>query len=65
MIPRRSQFGERRLPARERAVSEPELYQEMENTFLKMCDLLEQYAPLWYSDPLRQEAQAVLRHMGK
>jgi len=65
MIPNRSQFGERKLPAHEPGFSQPELQEEMEKTFRKLSDLLEQYAPTWYSDQLREKTESVRRHIGK
>jgi hypothetical protein len=64
MIPSRFQFGETRL-AHEPAFSQAEPQKEMEETFLKLYDLLEQYAPPWYSDQLREEAESVLRQKEK
>jgi hypothetical protein len=37
----------------------------METTFRKLSDLLEQYAPAWYSDQLREQTESVRRHIGK
>lgn len=65
MIPSRSQFREIRLPAHEPGLSQPELQEEMEETFLKLCDLLEQYAPGWYSNQLREKTESVRRQIGK
>jgi hypothetical protein len=65
MIPNRSQFRETKLPAREPGFSQPELQEEMEKTFRKLSDLLEQYAPAWYPDQLREKAESVRRHIGK
>jgi hypothetical protein len=65
MIPNRSQFRETKLPAREPSFSQPELQEEIENTFRKLSDLLEQYAPAWYPDQLREKTESVRRHIGK
>jgi hypothetical protein len=65
MIPNRSQFRETKLRAREPGFSQPELQEEMETTFRKLSDLLEQYAPSWYSDQLREKTESVRRHIGK
>ena len=65
MIPNRSQFGERRPVAHEPGLSQPALLEEMEKTFLKLCDLLEQYAPPWYSDQLHEKAESVQRQIGR
>ena len=64
MIPSHSQFRETKLPAREPSLSQPELQEEMETTFRKLSDLLEEYAPAWYSDQL-QKTESVRRHIGK
>jgi hypothetical protein len=37
----------------------------MEETFLKLCDLLEEYAPAWYSDQLCEKTESVRRQIGK
>jgi hypothetical protein len=64
MIPNRSQFGGTGPAAHESGLSQPELREEMEKTFLKLCDLLEQYAPSWYSARLHEEAESVLLQIG-
>jgi len=64
MVPSRSQFGEIKLSAHE-SCSEPEQHEELEDTFHKLLDLLDEYAPSWYSDQLREEAISVLRHEAK
>lgn len=61
MIPNRSQFGEMRLAAHQPDFSQ----REMEETFLKLCDLLEEYAPAWYSDQLCEKTESVRRRIGK
>jgi len=61
MIPKRSQFGEMRLAAHEPGFSQ----QDMEETFLKLADLLEEYAPAWYSDQLCEKTESVRRQIGK
>jgi hypothetical protein len=38
---------------------DPEHLQELYDTWLKMRDLLEQYAPLWYSDTVRERVEAL------
>lgn len=58
MITNRSQFRESQRPT-------PELEEKLYDTFVKMRDLLEEYAPTWYSDDLRERAEAVARHLGK
>ena len=63
MIPSRSQYSETGLAAHEPAFSQAELQEEMEETFLKLYDLLEQYAPPWYPDPLHQKAESILRQI--
>jgi len=65
MIPNRSQFRETKLPAREPSFAQSEIQEEMENTFRKLSDLLEQYAPAWYPDQLREKTESVRRHIGK
>lgn len=65
MIPSRSQFGEVGLPVQDLMGSQAELQEEMEETFVKLCDLLEQYAPAWYSDRLRERTESVRRQIGK
>ena len=64
MIPSRSEFDEIRLPSHESS-SEVDQHEELQETFLKLFDLLEQYAPPWYSDQLREEAESVLRQRRK
>ena len=64
MIRKRSQFGGRRLVAHEPSLFRPQLREEMEETFLKLYDLLEQYSPPWYSNQLHEKAESVLRHIG-
>lgn len=61
MIPKRSQFGEMRFAAHKPRLSQ----QEIEETFLKLCDLLEEYAPAWYSDQLCEKTESVRRQIGK
>ena len=61
MAPSRCQFGEVRLSAHQPGFSQ----QEMEETFLKLCDLLEEYAPAWYSDQLCEKTESVRRQIGK
>jgi len=58
-------FHESRLHASAPAVLEPRLEEELYETFLKMRDLLEGYAPSWYPEDLREKAEAVVRHIGK
>jgi hypothetical protein len=65
MIPNRSQFREKKLPARETGFSQPEIVEEMEKTFRELSALLEQYAPAWYPDQLREKTESVRRHLGK
>jgi len=65
MIPSRSQFGGIRLPLHEPGFSQPELQAEIEAMFLNLCDLLEEYAPAWYSDRLREKIESVRRLIGK
>lgn len=43
----------------------PELLQEMYDTWLQMRNLLEQYAPSWYSDTLRERVEALKGQMNK
>jgi len=64
MIPKRSQSGERRLALHEPRLFQPKLREEMEETFLKLYDLLEQYSPPWYPNQLHEKAESVLRHIG-
>ena len=61
MIPKRSQFSEMRLAPHEPGFSQ----QDMEETFLKLADLLEEYAPAWYSDQLCEKTESVRRQIGK
>ncbi len=42
---------------------DPEHLQELYDTWLKMRDLLEQYAPLWYSDTVRERVEALAGRM--
>lgn len=65
MIPNRSQFRETKLPARESGFSQPELQEEIKTTFRKLSDLLEQDAPTWYSDQLREKTESVRGHIGE
>lgn len=41
---------------------EPMLEKPLYATLLEMRDLLENYAPSWYSDALRQKVEAILQH---
>ena len=50
------------LPARGQNVRKPEREEKLYDTFLKMRDLLEEYAPSWYSDALRQRVEAIVQH---
>jgi hypothetical protein len=65
MIPNRSQFRKTNFPEREPNLSQPELQKELEQTFRKLSDLLEQYAPAWYPDQLRERTESVQRRIGK
>jgi len=65
MVPNRSKFGGMRLPAHEPGFAPPERQEGIEQTFLKLFDLLEQYAPAWYSDSLREKTESVRRQIGK
>jgi hypothetical protein len=65
MVPNRSQFRETNFPGREPSLSQPELQKELEQTFRKLSDLLEQYAPVWYPDQLREKTESVQRRIGK
>jgi hypothetical protein len=59
MKPNRSQFGGKpRAP-------EPEVREEIKETFLELCDLLEQYSPPWYSDQLHEKAESVVRQISR
>ena len=49
---RRTNLGERKL--------EKSLYA----AFLEMRNLLEEYAPFWYSDALRKDVEAIVRNEG-
>jgi hypothetical protein len=64
MIPKRSQSGERRLAPHEPGLSRPQPRKEMEETFVKLYDLLEQYSPPWYPNQLHEKAESVLRQIG-
>jgi len=65
MIPNGSQFDELRPAKLEPGFSRPELQEEIAETFLKLCDLLEQYSPGWYSDQLHEKAESVQRQIGR
>jgi hypothetical protein len=45
------------------AVREPEVEDKLYETLLKMRDLLEGYAPSWYSDDLRERVETVVQQI--
>ncbi len=47
------------------AVLGPEGESRICNAFLEMRKLLEEYSPSWYSNALRERADAILRDMGR
>lgn len=59
----RSQSDEMHVPAC--GLTVPESQQEQEQNlydlFLEMRDLLEAYAPAWYSDALRRRVEAIVQ----
>jgi hypothetical protein len=65
MITNRSPFRESQCPAVQPTVRDPAMEEKLYDTFVKMRDLLEEYAPRWYSDDLREKAEAVVRRLGK
>ena len=56
---RLTHFPLRGLTVREPRDSEPQQEENLYETFLQMRDLLEAYAPPWYSNDLRNRIQAV------
>lgn len=64
MIPSRSesrltQFRVRALTGREPRLGQPQQEENLYETFLQMRDLLEAYAPPWYSGDLRRRIKAI------
>lgn len=53
------------LPTEELTVCEPELQQELYDTWLKMRELLDHYAPSWYSDDLREQIETIAHRLEK
>jgi len=52
-------------PSCQKSFQPPELLQELYDTWLKMRNLLEEYAPSWYSDPVRERVEALKGQMKK
>lgn len=44
---------------------EPEVEDELWDTFFRMRALLEQYASSWYSEVLSERAEEIMRRMGQ
>ena len=65
MIKIRSQFKESQPPAYAPTVPEPQQEENLYDTFLKMRDLLEAYAPAWYFDDLRKRVEAAVQPKDK
>lgn len=61
----RYQSNVSRLPTCGPTISEPQQEEDLYDTFLKMRDLLEAYAPAWYSDDLRKRVEAVVQSKEK
>ena len=62
---RHSISPERTDPKHGPAVLEPEVEENLYETFLKMRDLLDGYAPRWYSDDLRERVETVVQQIEK
>lgn len=65
MIASRFWSNESQLPASGPSVRGPQQEENLYDTFLTMRDLLEEYAPVWYSDDLHKRVQAVVQSMDK
>ena len=61
MITSRSQFYESQISGCVPKVLEPELELKLYNTFLEIRDLLEKYAPSWYSDELQEGVESIVK----
>jgi len=61
MIPKGPRSGKRELSCREPLVSQMELLENTRKTLAEFYDLLEEYAPSWYPERLRNKARSVLR----
>ncbi len=59
MITSRSQSYESQLQVDGPGVGDPELEEQLYDTFLKMRSLLEEYAPSSYSDMLRERTEGI------
>ena len=65
MITSRFQYNESQRPACGPTVHESQQEENLYDTFLKMRDLLEAYAPAWYGDELRKRVEAVVQSKDK
>ena len=65
MITSGSQSNESQPSARGPTVHEPQQEENLHDTFLKMRDLLEAYAPAWYFDDLRKRVEAAVQPKDK
>ena len=61
-IPRRFQSDPSPRPGRVGDLREPRLDKTLYAALLEVRNLLEAYAPSWYSDALRQKLQVILQH---
>ena len=62
MIPSRFQSDQCPRPGRGPNLREPTLEKPLYTTLLEISNLLEDYAPAWYSDALRHRVEAILQH---
>ena len=65
MLKSRSQTNQSQIPAYGTAVHEPQQEENLYDTFIKMRDLLEAYAPAWYFDDLRKRVETVAQPKDK
>jgi hypothetical protein len=56
---------EKNLPSNTSTACTQEAQEDLYGTFLDMRDLLEDYAPCWYSENLRERVEAVVSRTGR
>ena len=65
MFASRLQFNQSQLAVCSPSVRGPQQEENLYDTFLMMRDLLETYAPAWYTEDLHKRVQAVVQSIDR